>query len=232
MNQHQKNENRIRDILEKFDEDISASTWSVQGQRVIYHQALERIAVKAGVRWGVPKFLISAPDHAVIYASGRVGNHGDEGLREEWSLGEAHIGVNYRVSGKQAAYPFAMAEKRAKDRVILKLIALHGLVYSEDEADDFKESAPKSNDRDAVMEEAVNSDTTVEMEDGEVSPFNAMKRMIDQKTSVEALTAFMLRPETKAAMAGWSDKDYQDVKEYATERLVTLGWKPGRGRGA
>ena len=33
-----------------------------------------------------------------------------------------------------------MAEKRAKDRVILKLAGLHGYVYSEDEAEDFKES--------------------------------------------------------------------------------------------
>ena len=40
------------------------------------------------------------------------------------------------------SYPFAMAEKRAKDRVILKLVGLHGYVYSEDEADDFKNAKP------------------------------------------------------------------------------------------
>jgi hypothetical protein len=32
-----------------------------------------------------------------------------------------------------------MAEKRAKDRVILKLLNAHAMLYSEDEADDFKE---------------------------------------------------------------------------------------------
>ena len=32
-------------------------------------------------------------------------------------------------------YPYAMAEKRAIDRAILKLIGLHGFVYSEDEVD-------------------------------------------------------------------------------------------------
>jgi hypothetical protein len=36
-----------------------------------------------------------------------------------------------------------MAEKRAKDRVILKLIGLHGLAYSEEEADDFKQEPAK-----------------------------------------------------------------------------------------
>ena len=37
-----------------------------------------------------------------------------------------------------------MAEKRAKDRVILKLVGLHGHVYSEEEADDFKKARPVS----------------------------------------------------------------------------------------
>ena len=68
----------------------------------------------------------------------------DGAERAEWSIGEALVGVNYRVSGKQAAYVYAMAEKRAKDRVILKLIELHGLVYSEEEADEFKTSRPAS----------------------------------------------------------------------------------------
>ena len=36
-----------------------------------------------------------------------------------------------------------MAEKRAKDRVILKLVGLHGYVYSEDESDEFQESRPE-----------------------------------------------------------------------------------------
>lgn len=214
-------DDRVREILERFDEDMSA-TWLVQGQRVIYHQALERIAIKAGVVWTEPLWIITNPDHAVVMATGR---HGD---RYEWSVGEAHIGVNYRVSGKMAAYPFAMAEKRAKDRVILKLIALHGLVYSEDDSDEFKASAPPLNERDAVMQQAVETNETVEGEDGEVSPINAMRRMIDQKTSVEALFAFMVKPETKAAMAGWSNKDYRDVKDYATKRLVDMGWKPNK----
>jgi hypothetical protein len=39
-----------------------------------------------------------------------------------------------------------MAEKRAKDRVILKLVGLHGDVYSEEEADEFKNEKPKSSE--------------------------------------------------------------------------------------
>jgi hypothetical protein len=57
--------------------------------------------------------------------------------RTEWSFGEA---TSYN---SQNLYYAAMAEKRAKDRVILKLLNLHGNVYSEEEADDFKKDVPK-----------------------------------------------------------------------------------------
>ena len=40
-----------------------------------------------------------------------------------------------------------MAEKRAKDRVILKLAGIHGDAYSEEEADDFKESEESEAER-------------------------------------------------------------------------------------
>lgn len=40
------------------------------------------------------------------------------------------------------AYPYAMAEKRAIDRAVLKLIGIHGFVYSEDEVDNNFESMP------------------------------------------------------------------------------------------
>jgi hypothetical protein len=46
-------------------------------------------------------------------------------------------GGNYKVSGKQASYVWAMAEKRGKDRVIIKLAGIEA--YSEEESDDFKE---------------------------------------------------------------------------------------------
>ena len=66
--------------------------------------------------------------------------HVGQGL--EWSFGEACLGVNYKAPGGQA-YVYAMAEKRGKDRVILKLAGLHG-VYSEEEADDFGQGATES----------------------------------------------------------------------------------------
>ena len=124
----------IRTVLEKYGETFNdaGTVWRVQGTAVISHKALERIAAKAGVVYAMPTIIRAERDEAVIMVSGSLDD------RTEWSIGEALVNVNYRVSGKQAGYVWAMAEKRAKDRVILKLVSLHGLAYSEEEADEFK----------------------------------------------------------------------------------------------
>jgi len=107
-----------------------------QGRDVwlVKHSAIEVIAVKAGITFDMPEIVQAnaAEKTAVIVARGFMGE------RSEWSFGEATPYNNKNT------YPFAMAEKRAKDRVVLKLVGLHGLAYSEDESDDFKEPPVKS----------------------------------------------------------------------------------------
>ena len=138
-------EKKITETLAKFGEPMAGNVWRVQGTVVIYHKALERIAAQAQIRFDPPTIVRAERDEAVILVSGRMGE------RLEWSIGEALVGVNYRISGKQAAYVYAMAEKRAKDRVILKLIELHGLVYSEEEADEFKQGRPGLSEPQAAL---------------------------------------------------------------------------------
>lgn len=103
-------------------------------QWVAKHAALEVVATKAGVQFSMPTIIEADTDKgiAVLAVSGTLGN------RSDWSTGEA--------SSKNCknAYPWAMAEKRAKDRLVLKLVGIHGLVYSEEEADDFARPATKS----------------------------------------------------------------------------------------
>jgi hypothetical protein len=125
---------RIREVLAEFGETFNQDTvWRVQGTPVISHKALERIAARAGIKFDMPTIVRAERDEAVLLVAG---SRNDQ---REWSIGECLVNVNYRVSGKQAAYVYAMAEKRAKDRVILKLVQLHGLAYSEEEADEFKQ---------------------------------------------------------------------------------------------
>ena len=121
----------VIDALEEVDETGASATWDCHGTRVVLHKALEKIAAHKGIQFDPPTHLVTDPQNGnvAIQVVGRLGD------MEAWSIGE--------VSPKNChnKYPFAMAEKRAKDRVILKLAGLHGYVYSEDEAEDFKESA-------------------------------------------------------------------------------------------
>lgn len=116
------------EILKRYDADPKQALWDCHGTLVILHKHLERIAAKAGIVFDAPQ-VIEAKSADKIVALCVVGRMGD---RSEWSIGEAAPGNN------KNSYPYAMAEKRAKDRVILKLVGLAGFIYSEDEADDFK----------------------------------------------------------------------------------------------
>lgn len=129
------NAKEIRELFQKHQVSLSKDdVWEVRpGTPVVKHPALERLAAILGIEWGPPQILRAEKEEAVLIATGKIGDG-----QPEWSIGEAVVGQNYKVSGRMAAYPFAMAEKRAKDRVILKLAGLHG-AYSEEEADDFKQ---------------------------------------------------------------------------------------------
>jgi hypothetical protein len=126
---------QIKEILERYGEDFASNTWVVPGgkARAIYHKTIERMAAKAGIQFSEPQIVCKESDNVVILVRGWIGD--PEQARWEWSFGEASPKNN------KNAYPWSMAEKRAKDRVALKLIGLHGLLYSEEEAEDFKAPA-------------------------------------------------------------------------------------------
>jgi len=108
------------------------ATWDCHGTPVALHKALEQVAAHKRISFDAPTMIEADAESkkVVMLVSGRLGD------QVEWSVGEATPYNN------KNSYPYAMAEKRAKDRVILKLIGVAGFVYSEDEADDFKNSRP------------------------------------------------------------------------------------------
>lgn len=123
----------IMAFMDKHSID-SDEIWQVHGSSwVIKHKALERVAVTAGIKWDRPAIIEhdAANKIAVICVFGSLGEH------QEWSIGEA------APTNNKNAYPYAMAEKRGKDRVILKLLNAHGTLYSEAEADEFSEQRPE-----------------------------------------------------------------------------------------
>ena len=129
----------VVDLLKEAGLNARDACWQLpQNNKVwiVKHKALEKIAAIKDIRYTDCKVELADAANQ-MFAVSVVGHLGD---RSEWSIGEASS-ANTRQS-----YPFAMAEKRAKDRVILKLIGLHADVYSEEEADEFKDAAPAEGD--------------------------------------------------------------------------------------
>lgn len=190
----------IRSVLKEYGEDFNdkGTVWRVQGTAVISHKALERIAAKAGIKYALPTIIRSERDEAVLLVSGTLGE------RMEWSIGEALVNANYRVSGRQAAYVWAMAEKRAKDRVILKLVSLHGLAYSEEEADEFKKGGQ-------LREEAPEPTASQLMAEGMIEAL--MKR-----AGPAAVEAFLAKPAIKRDLEVMEIEDHTRVMGVAAER--------------
>src|SRR5215210_8426135 len=117
---------QIATTLALYGEPAAGNVWQAEGETFIHHRTLERIAGKAKITFDPPAVLRAGRDEAVLLVVGRMGE------RVEWSIGEALVDVNYHVPGSEPAFVYAMAEKRGKDRVILKLIDLPDVDSSEE----------------------------------------------------------------------------------------------------
>jgi hypothetical protein len=118
--------------VEKFRKKYNLGAdefWPVHGKNwVVLHKALERVAAEQGITFDRPAMLETSTATGIV-ALVVFGKLGD---RQEWSIGEASPKNN------KNAYPYAMAEKRAKDRVILKLLNTEGAVTLYSSKDEFE----------------------------------------------------------------------------------------------
>jgi hypothetical protein len=123
---------KVVETLKEIGMTHQQAGWNCHGTYVLLHKALEKVAVHKGIVFNEPTILETNSEKKIVslLVTGKMGD------KSEWSIGEA------APSNNKNSYPYAMAEKRAKDRVILKLVGLHGDVYAEDEADAFKEAMP------------------------------------------------------------------------------------------
>jgi len=126
----------VEKILAKYDISVMDALWPctrthkkiTKTNWVIYHRYCEQIAAKAGIVFELPQVIVNTTDdkghrEVVLLVIGQMGHV------KEWSYGEASPATTF------LPYVFAIAEKRAKDRVILKLAGFHGMVYSDVEED-------------------------------------------------------------------------------------------------
>jgi hypothetical protein len=163
----------------------------------VKHKALERIAAEVGIQWEKPELKVCdmAQGFVAVLIAGRLGD------RIEYSFGEA------APKNNKNSYPVAMAEKRSKDRVILKLLAAHGDLYSEEEADDFKRRADDS----AIPDEhtiARDDDIQVLTVDAQRPIFAALERELLDCASVEELKRWKFSAKSRASRLSdhWKDE--------------------------
>tara|TARA_R100001015_G_C4613360_1_gene169033 strand:- start:204 stop:959 length:756 start_codon:yes stop_codon:yes gene_type:complete len=129
---NKKLDENIEKIIKEIGVPKDQAVWDCHGTPVFKHKALEKVAVSRNIKFDPPQVLESNSKEKIV----SILVNGSMADKSEWSIGEASPHNN------KNSYPYAMAEKRAKDRVILKLVGLHGDVYAEDEADSFKEERP------------------------------------------------------------------------------------------
>lgn len=116
----------VKDILQELKFNPSECLWEKHGATCMKHRYIEIAGQEKGV---------------VIESLDEVEKNSAEGvvaIKCTASLGKSKVITYGEATPKnnKNGYPYAMAEKRAIDRAILKLIGIHGFVYSDDEVDD------------------------------------------------------------------------------------------------
>lgn len=193
----------IEEVLSRYDIDPRQALWDCHGTWVIYHKYVELIGMKAGVTLDEPTIIHADPTskHVVILVKGS----NPEARVSAWSFGEAAPYNN------KNAYPFAMAEKRAKDRVILKLVGLAGHVYTDQDVADIKDGKIQWE----VKPEQQPKPDSVERRTNHLSGWEA----IQQATTMEELDAAAQRItklKLPATEIGHLRKVYTQKKEELT----------------
>ena len=222
---------KVADTLKEIGMTPSQAGWNCHGTYVLLHKALEKVAVHRKIVFKEPTILECNSDKKVVSLL-VTGNMGD---KSEWSIGEAS------PSNNKNSYPYAMAEKRAKDRVILKLVGLHGDVYAEDEADSFKEDRPKEI-----------KGGTVETEDKDDLPEVTFKKLDNTEETVkgiefikEVFITFLPIQHNRADIVGfWKNnkearetlkelslKDYEEVETAFKKRAEEIVNNKGENDG-
>ncbi len=115
-------------LLEQYGLDESA-VWPCHGNPTLYHWACEQIADRCVIDIADPIVVFTDNAETVVLLLNGLRTMDDGQEKAEWTYAEVNPKNN------KTAYPWAMAEKRGKDRLILKLAGLHGRLYAQSEMD-------------------------------------------------------------------------------------------------
>ena len=191
---------RVKQILKKLEFNPNECLWDCHGTWVMYHRYIEIAGAKNSVSYDLHEIETNSKD-GIVCIKCVAKRNGDTVI----TYGEAS------PKNTKNAYPYAMAEKRAVDRAILKLLGLHGFVYSEDEMDLSQTNSNTNNNK-------------IGASDSEV--LEKFQQEIDTAKNLKVLKGFGKMYEkamTKAKVD--SPAIYQHTKTKYTEKLNELNGK-------
>ena len=218
---------KVAETLKDIGMNVNTAGWDCHGTFVLLHKALEKVAVKNMITFDKPEVLECNSERRIasLIVTGHMGD------KSEWSIGEAS------PSNNKNSYPYAMAEKRAKDRVILKLLGLHGDVYAEDEADSFKEERPKEIKGGTVDPDDLDDEPKVKVNhlDGSIKDVKGLDMI------KEVFVQFLPSQDNRSDLVGFwknnqeareilkenSPKDYEEVEKLFKERANEIASNKG-----
>ena len=125
-------DSRALTILKKLNLDQKneqgeyKALWDCHGTWVMYHRYIEQAGAENGILYEYDEIEKDSANGVVVVKCTAQMEKEDK-KHQVISYGEASS------KNTKNSYPYAMAEKRAYDRCVLKLLGLHGFVYSEDE---------------------------------------------------------------------------------------------------
>lgn len=124
----------LKEVGEVVDvRDKNSAVWSLPQNKnalIVKHKALEKISAHLGMWFDPPTIIESDTEKKIVSLVVQGYIDDGKGKNTAWSIGEVSP---QNTSNK---YVYAMAEKRAIDRVILKLLGVHGDFYSQAEIDE------------------------------------------------------------------------------------------------
>lgn len=206
------------DIFKDIGIRVDQATWDCHGTPVALHKALEQVAAHKKITFDPPTMIESDAEKkkVVMLVTGRLGN------LSEWSIGEATVYNNKNT------YPYAMAEKRAKDRVILKLIGVAGYVYSESEADSMRDAKP-----DDMVDtiQPTKEPADVSTPEGSWAAWaENQKKIIDSHDSLGALNAWANQTaKPRADLESNFPEIYDPLRNYFNAKYDKLNEELGNG---
>ncbi len=189
--------------------------WEVRpGAWAVKHSAIERLVAQLGIKFERPAIIEvnTAEKIMVICVFGTLGD------RTEWSFGEASP-ANCKI-----AYPAAIAEKRAKDRVAIKLLNATGeAIYSEEEFDEPPRQNPhvtrpadivptvEYDEHGEVIDNIPHAEPTEKLRVADQRPlYDAIQKEAKAFNTSKAFLTWMQHEDTKKRVANFK-KDWQEI---------------------